>query len=528
MAEDRSLRHYLTLTKRSWWLILLTALVVGGAAAGVSFLQGERYKSTATILYTPAVVPTPLTQDGGDPSRAVDTLVSLVQTDEVLSRALPATTYSTTEELRDNLDVGAGANNDLISISVSEPTAEGAPTATNAVAEAFLAWRAEKQNELIEARIAFLNDQLSALSGSTEAADLDAAADIRRQLTEAQAQLSTSSVDLTLVQPGEVPDAPYAPHPVRNGVIGFLLGLFLGVVMAIVRDRLDRRLRRVEEVEDLYSAPTLGVVPYVPRAAKGNRRAALGNFSSAEASGEGAFVAEAFRTIRTNLGLFSLPTGRLRVIVVSSAVPDEGKSAATANLAAAFAAAGKRTLAISADVHSPTLHLYFEGNGSAKGRPHYKLVAEGDGEESGGLGLIEVLSGASTLEAAAREISLNGAGGNGATLSLLASGKQYFDPAFLYQSAAMRELLADARQRYDVVVIDAPPLLVSGECSVIAREADALLLVAQIGRLTRDSARRASRIMEAAHVRPLGLIVVGRRLEDEEAYGYGYAYGSSN
>ena len=60
MSDDSSLRHYLSLTRRSWWLILLIALVAGGAAAGVSLLQGERYKSTATILYTPAVVPTPL------------------------------------------------------------------------------------------------------------------------------------------------------------------------------------------------------------------------------------------------------------------------------------------------------------------------------------------------------------------------------------------------------------------------------------------------------------------------------------
>lgn len=522
--DDRSLRHYLTVTRRGWWLILLCALVVGGAAAGASFLQGERFRSTATILYTPAVVPTPLTQDGGDPSRAVDTLVGLVQTDDVLSRALPETGYETTEQLRESLDVGAGTNNDLISIQVSAPSAERAAAATNAVAEAFLDWRTEKQNELLEARIAFLNDQLATLEGSTAQADLEAAAAIRRQLTEAQAQLTTASADLTLVQPAEVPDDPYAPHPVRNGVIGFLLGLFLGVVWVLVRDRLDRRLRRVEEVEELYGAPTLGVVPYLPKAARGNRRAALGDFAAANASGEAGYVAEAYRTIRTNLGLFSLGAGGVRVIVVSSAMPDEGKSAAAANLATAFAAAGKRTLAISADVHSPTLHLYFESNGSGKGASRLRFASSSPQEPRAGL--IEVLSGTVSLEAAARELSLNGAGAGGGALFLLASGKQYFDPAFLYQSPAMRTLLAQARERFDVVVIDAPPLLVSGESSVIAREADGLVLVAQVGRLTRDSARRAGKVMDAAKVRPLGVIVVGRRLEDEEIYGYGYATAS--
>lgn len=521
MSDDSSLRHYLSLTRRSWWLILLIALVAGGAAAGVSLVQGARYKSTATILYTPAVVPTPLTQDGGDPSRAIDTLVSLVQTDEVLSQALSETGYATTEKLRDNLDVSAGSNNDLISISVSEPTAPAAATSTGAVAQAFLAWRTAKQNELVQARIDFLQDQLASLSSDT-----DAASDVRRQLTEAEAQLRTSSADLTLVQPAEVPGDPYAPHPVRNGIIGFLLGLFIGVVVAIVRDRLDRRLRTVEEVEGIYGAPTLGIVPFVPKAARGNRVSALGDFTPREGFSDATAVADAFRTIRTNLGLAWLGGRSSHVVVISSAVPEEGKSAATANLATAFASAGKRVLAISADVHSPTLHLYFD-------RVEEGVAANGRGAvatDSGRLernGVIEVLSGDVSLDDALRHVVLNGAGSEGGNLSLLANGTRFFDPAVLYQSEAMRELLMDARERYDVVVIDAPPLLVSGECSVLARQADALLLVAQVGKLSRESARRATRIMDAAHVEPRGLIVVGRRLEGEEAYGYGYGYGAS-
>ncbi len=522
MNDDSTLHHYLSLTKRSWWLILLIALVTGGIAVGVSFLQGERYKSTATILYTPAVVPTPLTQDGGDPSRAVDTLVSLVQTDEVLNRALPATGYPTTEKLREELDVGAGANNDLISISVSEPTAPAAATSSNAVADAFLAWRTEKQNELLEARIAFLDDQLASLSPT----DVDAAADIRRQLTEAQAQLKTSSADLTLVQPGEVPDDPYAPHPVRNGVIGFLLGLFIGVVVAIMRDRLDRRLRSVEEVEGVYGAPALGVVPFVSRAQRGNRGAALGDFAPRERFSDATAIADAYRTIRTNLGLSWLTGAPARVVVISSAVPEEGKSAATANLATAFATAGKRVLAISADVHSPTLHLYFDRVEQAVAA-NVRSGGVATEERPARSGVIEVLSGEVKLDDAVRYVVLNGTVAAGGELSLLANGTRFFDPATLYQSEAMRELLVDARERYDVVVIDAPPLLVSGECAVIARQADALLLVAQVGKLSRDSARRATRIMQASSVEPRGLIVVGRRLEHEEAYGYGYAYGAS-
>jgi Mrp family chromosome partitioning ATPase len=177
-------------------------------------------------------------------------------------------------------------------------------------------------------------------------------------------------------------------------------------------------------------------------------------------------------------------------------------------------------------VHSPTLHLYFD-------RVEQAVAANGRGavvtgpERTGPSGVIEVLSGDVSFDDALRGVVLNGAGSEGGELALLANGTRFFDPAVLYQSEAMRELLIDARERYEVVVIDAPPLLVSGECSVLARQADALVLVAQVGKLSRESARRATRIMEAAHVEPRGLIVVGRRLEDEEAYGYGYTYGAS-
>src|SRR5262245_29649423 len=152
MTDDSSLRYYLNVTRRNAWLILLTALLVGVTAYGASYLQGERYRSTATILYTPAVVPSPVLQSN-DPFRAIDTLVALAQTDVVLQEAKASSGFASAGELRSNLSVSSGGNSDLITVSVTAPTGEQAAAGAQAVSEAFLAWRTQKQNELIEARI---------------------------------------------------------------------------------------------------------------------------------------------------------------------------------------------------------------------------------------------------------------------------------------------------------------------------------------------------------------------------------------
>jgi len=511
MPDQSSASYYFNLTRRNWWLILALALIVGVAAYSGSRLQGERFRSSATILFTPTSTPTSITSD--DPTRAIPTLVGLIPTNSVLEAALPKSGYADTSKLYSNLEVGASSDSNLIRITVSAPSAQQAAAATQAVAQSFLDFVSARERRLVQARIAYLEQQLTALAGSSAPSDVALAAGLQQQLSEAQAQLREPAAELTIVQPAAVPRAPYAPHSARNAIIGLL------------RDRLDRRLRSIEEVEPIYRAPVLGVVPFIARAARGHRHAALGDYATHSPA------AEAFRMIRTNLALFTSDSQTPRVIVVSSAIPEEGKSAAVANLSAAFAASGKSVLAISADVRAPTLHKYFEGGKRLTRKPHAVAAGRADTRShepsAQEHGVIEVLSGQVPLSDAVREISLNGSGPDSSSVTLLSSGRQFFDPASLYQSEAMRSLLAEARARYDVVVIDAPPLLVGGDCSVLAQQADAFLLVAQIGRLTRDTARRAARLMDAAQIRPLGVIVTGTKIHASEAYGYGYGYGQA-
>ena len=259
-----------------------------------------------------------------------------------------------TEVLRKQITVDGDADANIISIRSVAETAAGAAAVANATATSLVNWRTEQRQRQVRARVEFLRQQLATLAGKTAPSEVAAAADLRTQLAQAQAELNVPSPELTVVSPAQTPTDPFTPKPLRDGVIGLLAGLVLGVFLAAVRDRLDRRLRSVEHIEQAYPYPLLGIVPHVPGSDLKSKVIDADPHS---------VLADAYRTIRTNLMLVTLKneseSPRGDVWVISSAVSGEGKSAAVANLARALAASGLDVLAISGDLHKPVLHRYF-------------------------------------------------------------------------------------------------------------------------------------------------------------------------
>ncbi len=298
-------------------------------------------------------------------------------------------------------------------------------------------------------------------------------------------------------------------------MLGFLLGL--------VRERLDRRTHTVEEVEAIYHAPTLGRVPFSGRRLA--REQLLADFGAADP------LADAYRTIRTNLSLLEAGDARSAVVLVTSAVPAEGKSAVSANLAHAFSVIGKRVLAVSADLHNPSLHEYFGSPADDAAANMIPLVLRGGDAQRGRAaqarppaGLIQVLTGEVKLEDGARPIPLTPRErASGGSLALLSNSSTFFDPAALFGSSQMKVFFERAKRDYDVVVVDAPPVLATADAALLAQASDVVVVVARLKHLTRNQARRATRVMAAAHIAPTGLIVTGDL--DEQEYGYSYRYG---
>ena len=494
MQDEPDLRHYLKIIRRHIWLVLITTLVVGCAAFGASKLETPRYRATSTMLFSPTQTSSTTTED---PARALKTLARLATTNTILGKAAAQMGMDADADvLRTAVTVTASPDQDVLEISATDTSAEEAARKANVVTDALLTWGINKQRTQLEAQVALLKKQLRALAAQGAAADLNAVATLQSQLAEAQAQLQNSTGDLSDVQSADVPQSPYSPHPIRNLGIGLLSGLLLGILGAFLRERMGQRLHTVEEVEHIFGRPSLGVVPYIGAAARGNRRAAVGRYDGSSP------LEESYRTIRTNLELFRIE-GSLKTAVITSSVPTEGKSAVTANLAAAIASGGRNVLAVSADLRSPSLHKYFPGR------------------EGGGI--VEIVSGKMTLKKAVRRIVLDGGMPSrvGGKLSLLGNNSGFFDPVVLFQSAAMESLLEEVRSEYDIVLFDAPPILASADAYVLAKKLDAMLLVARIDRVTSDQAQTAARTLQAAEVTPLGLIVTGIRTRDA-AYGYGY------
>jgi len=489
MTDGIDLSGLLAVLRRRMKLIVAITVVVAAVTATVSLLQDATYTASTKLLYEPSAAVTAL-QPGSTPDQArmVATLAQIPGTATILGPVGKALRTPETD-LERQVSVTSDANANLITIKASAPTAAGAQQLANAVARQFVAWREAAQRALLTSQVQTLKDELKTTPE-------DQAGVIETQLAETRAALANSTADLTIVGPARMPTSPSSPKVVRNTIIALLTGLLLGIIVALARDKLDRRLTTIEDAEAAYGLPLLGVVPFVAEV-RGHRELGLADFERATP------LADAYRAIRTTLVLYRLDRGTPHIVAVTSAVPGEGKSAAVANLAAALAAGGRSVLAISADLRAPRLHEYFPGSTAGS--------------------ILDVLTGQRRLEDAVRRVRLGGP--QGGHLDLLADGSVIPDPAALFGSARFASVLADAADSYDIVVLDAPPVMAAGETVALAQRADAVVVVAGLDRATRDSADRSRAFLAAAGVQPLGLIVTGWRNTDMAGYGYGYGHG---
>jgi capsular exopolysaccharide synthesis family protein len=209
-----------------------------------------------------------------------------------------------------------------------------------------------------------------------------------------------------------------------------------------------------------------------------------------------ALAAEAFRVLRTNLQFMGLDAP-LRSLAVTSATPGEGKSTISANLAVAFAQTGASVCVVDADLRRPTQHKLFGLDNWA--------------------GVTTVVAGQSPLEGCLRETAVEG-------LHVLPSGPVPPNPSELLGSRRMAALLAELEERFDVVIVDTPPVLAVTDACVLAPKVGGMLLVARSGQVDRRQVDRAKVALEAVQAKVLGVVLDG--LAQESKQGYYYYYGS--
>jgi tyrosine-protein kinase Etk/Wzc len=287
-----------------------------------------------------------------------------------------------------------------------------------------------------------------------------------------------------------LPTSPVAPNRSRIFITSLVFGLLLGLAAAIFLDTLDDSVRSPDEVRERMGWPVLGTIPTIkgaPEVENVDSRL-VAHFDPRSP------VAEAYRSLRTNLA-FARAHNSARVLVCTSPGPGDGKSTTVANLAITFAQQGQRTLLVDGDLRRAVLDRIF----NVPRAP----------------GLTNLLTGPGKLVDIAHETSIP-------NLFVLGSGPFPPNPSELLGSTAMRDLIREAGEAFDVVLIDSPPLLAVTDAAVISTMADGAIVVIRMGATTRAALKRTASQLEAVEGRLLGAVLND---VDFRQTGYGGQYG---
>jgi len=305
----------------------------------------------------------------------------------------------------------------------------------------------------------------------------------RQQETRITAAATTSNVDI--IDRAQVPGGPIKPNKRKNLALGLILGLMLGVGATFLLDYLDRTIKHEEDVQEKLGLNVIGTIPKIDIEngdATGKLVTQLEPLSAAS---------EAFHALRTNL-LFIVTNEKHRVIMITSCLPDEGKSTVAVNLATTLAQTGARTLLMGCDLRRPSLY--------------------GALDESDSPGLTDLLTERNTK--AIRKIESLG-------LDFLPSGTESPNPIQLLNSRVMKRLLQRARERYDYVIIDVPPLVPVSDALILASQVDLSLMVIESCRIP---VKLAKRVIQSLHNHDAK--IAGVVLNDKTGRGAKY-YGDS-
>jgi capsular exopolysaccharide synthesis family protein len=317
---------------------------------------------------------------------------------------------------------------------------------------------------------------------------------VGRELAKAAPDLSpqkqdgTEAVVANTIADAQVPDKASSPKILQNLGVGLILGLLLGLGVAVLRHVLDTKVRNEDDVQSLTDTPILGVVAYDPDVS--SHPVILRDQPLAAPS-------EAIRRLRTNLQFIDV-ANRPKSIVISSSIPGEGKSTIALNLAVSLADTGTRVILVDADLRRPSIAEYMS--------------------IEGGVGLTTVLIGRAEVEDVVQPV-----GGTG--LDLLPAGQIPPNPSELLGSMAMADLLERLSASYDMVLLDSPPLLPVTDAVVLSNLAGGALVVVGADRIHRPQLQQSLDSLETAGAHLFGIVMnkIARREAAAYAYDSGYA-----
>jgi capsular exopolysaccharide synthesis family protein len=509
-GQERSAFNGIRRAVRRGGVWVVAATLLGGAGTfGVSKVLPAEYQATAQLYLTPASTSTALFQDVVLGANLAKGYVQLATAEVVLRPAMNAVNWHDLKTFRERTDVAQVKDTPVINVSFKDGDPERAAVAANAIAKSFIDQSKSLQSTLqgttadqldeqarsiqreivpLEGQIATIRAALAApgvLAGRTELqaqlAQLDSSLASKQQ-TLAQLVRAGSDIRLatargensiSLWQPAVASNEPVSPRVAANTLIGALAAALIAILAVGMLMYLDDRMSDVDDLRNRLNVAALGEIARGKR--PDDRSGKL--FVRDEPT---SIEAEDFRSLRTNIS-FANVDHRPHTILVTSAMPLEGKSVVSANLALAFAQAGTPTILIDADLRRPSQHKLF------------KIRADS--------GLIDLLAGDAPLTAIGTQVAPG--------LLVIPVGSIPPNPAEVLASVRMTTLLNQLLQRAEgtVIIIDSSPVLPVTDAAALAPKVDGCLLVVDSGRTQARSAQRAIDALRAVHAVIFGAVL---------------------
>ena len=511
--ESLDLRAYIRPIWRWKWVVIAMAILAAGATYALTSREAKVYQSSTQLYVTNA-----------NPAAALKGLSNNLTTAAALQdMATLFTARAITVSVYDQLHLPFGSagsvvvspsqTSDFLTVTASSHSPLLAARLATAYVNVFLASQA---HSVVLAAKADASAARSALNGipAVGPANLAERAALVAQIAAYDADTSNPNPGAQVTQPAYLPSVPVSPKPTRDAVFAGIIGLLLGIGLAFFLDLADRRLLRVSTVESLYGRTVVAVLPHV-----GSPSPQLNGAATTPPE----FV-EVMRSLRVNLRL-AAHGQPLKSVIVTSALPSEGKSTCVRDLAFAYADAGERVLVIDCDLRRPSLAGVFFI------KPEYGLVHVLRREVTPGDAAVTVFrnTAASTNGSGPHPLAPGDPRANG-SITVITHGERVESPAALLSSKTMSDLLETASAIYDIVILDTSPILTVSDAVPLLDQVAAVLFVARLGMTTREAAERLTDLgRRVPNMNLVGVVVNDMRDSYvDEGYSYysqyGYAY----
>ncbi|MDQ3103063.1 MAG: AAA family ATPase [Actinomycetota bacterium] len=484
--EHQGLRRYVETIRERIWLVVLCSAALAGAALVYGFVVDSVYEARADLLITPVpadsvtLTSLGLLRESFDPAREIDTATQLVTTtavaelvdDEVADGRTPG-------ELLELVEALPVAQSNIVALTAEGSSSDAASELANGFAAAAIEQRTEALYARIDEVLPDLRDQLEELP-----VDSLTAQEVAAQVGELETLRAGDDPTVSLATPASPPESASSPKRLLLVVGAGLVGLTLGVLATFALRLLDPRLRREEQLRELFQLPVLARVPNE----RSRSKQPLGREKLSAAA------AEAYRTLRATLVAGRSRSGPTSILITGPSAAG-GKTTTAINLATALAVAGKSVILIETDLRRPSIAGVF-----------------GIETEQG---LVSVLLEESTLDEALISIDTDGG-----SLRLLLADATGPSVAELIALPMTRQLVDDAKDIADYVVLDSPPLTEVIDALPLVGHVDEVVIVLRLGHSNLRQTKELGELIAGAGGRPAGVALLGVERRGSDYYYY--------